>query len=314
MRVMSPLSFIFPLVASLGGPSPPAPAPPAVREEPLNEIVVEAPEPRFVAPTRRDRIGRIWAPVLINGKGPFRLVLDTGASRSAVTTKVAENLGLAAQSPSLIRVRGFTGSAVVPAIQVERMEVGDLLIHSTVLPVIADVFGGAEGVLGSEGLMDKRILIDFARDRIVISRSHRERARFGFHSVPLKLTPIGLLVADVRVGTVRAKAIIDTGAQRTVGNLALRDALVRRRPRNPTQEDIVGVTLDMQRGERIATPLIAFGDFAVQGARMTFGDMFLFEHWKLTRQPTVLIGMDVLGLLETLIIDYKMRELQIRIP
>ena len=49
------------------------------------EVVVQALEPRYVAPTLRDRIGRIWAPVMINGKGPFRLVLDTGASRSAVS-------------------------------------------------------------------------------------------------------------------------------------------------------------------------------------------------------------------------------------
>src|SRR5918993_608268 len=48
------------------------------------EVVVAAPEPRYVAPTRRDRIGRVWAPVYINGQGPFRLVLDTGANRTAV--------------------------------------------------------------------------------------------------------------------------------------------------------------------------------------------------------------------------------------
>ena len=46
----------------------------------IDEVVVEAPQPRYVAPTLRDSIGRIWAPVFINGKGPFRLVLDTGAS------------------------------------------------------------------------------------------------------------------------------------------------------------------------------------------------------------------------------------------
>src|SRR5277367_6539915 len=63
--------------------------PPGASDEPP-EIVVEAPEPRFVAPTRRDKIGRIWAPVMINGRGPFRLVLDTGASRSAVNAQVAE--------------------------------------------------------------------------------------------------------------------------------------------------------------------------------------------------------------------------------
>jgi hypothetical protein len=68
----------------------------AVPEPPdeLSEIVVQAPEPRFVAPTLRDKIGRIWAPVWINGKGPFRLVLDTGANHSGVTLEVAELLGL----------------------------------------------------------------------------------------------------------------------------------------------------------------------------------------------------------------------------
>src|SRR5208282_6876110 len=64
-------------------------------EDDLSEIIVSAPEPRFVAPTRRDKIGRIWAPVIINGKGPFRLVLDTGATRSAVNAEVAEAIGIA---------------------------------------------------------------------------------------------------------------------------------------------------------------------------------------------------------------------------
>jgi hypothetical protein len=44
-------------------------------DDELQEVIVTAPEPRYVAPTRRDRIGRIWAPVYINDKGPFRLVL-----------------------------------------------------------------------------------------------------------------------------------------------------------------------------------------------------------------------------------------------
>jgi hypothetical protein len=46
---------------------------------------------------------------------------------------------------------------------------------------------------------------------------------------------------------------------------------------------------------------------------MTFGDMHIFEHWKMTNKPAVLIGMDVLGLLDTLIIDYKRGELQVRV-
>jgi len=48
-------------------------------------------------------------------------------------------------------VTGFTGSAVVPTIHVGRLEVGDLLLGPADLPVLADVFGGAQGVLGIEG-------------------------------------------------------------------------------------------------------------------------------------------------------------------
>jgi hypothetical protein len=33
----------------------------------------------------------------------------------------------------------------------------------------------------------------------------------------------------------------------------------------------------------------------------------------MTDEPAMLIGMDVLGLIETLIIDYRRRELQIRL-
>jgi predicted aspartyl protease len=277
------------------------------------EVVVEAAEPRYVAPTLRDRIGRIWAPVLINGKGPFRLVLDTGASHSAIISRVADSLGIAALQADAVMLRGVTGSAIVPAIRVERLEVGDLLIEPTTLPIVADVFGGAEGVLGREGMPDKRIFADFGNDRLVISRSHREHAEAGFSIVPLKLTKSGLLVANVRVGSIWTQAIIDTGAQQTVGNLALREALMKYPPKDATTEEIIGVTLDLQRGDAITAPPIGIGALQLRRVRVTFADMFLFEHLKLTGQPTMMLGMDVLGSFDVLIIDFRLKEMQIRL-
>ncbi len=265
-----------------------------------------------MAPTNRDRIGRIWAPVLINGKGPFRLVLDTGASHSALTQVVAGKLGFTADSTENVVVRGVTGSVVVPSIQVDRMEVGELSVGSTKLPIVADVFGGAQGVLGREGLPDKRIYADFGHDRLVISRSHKERAPPGFTVIDLKLSRMGLLASDVRIGSIRAIAIIDTGAQMTVGNLALRNALMRRPPANVQSEGVIGVSLDVQQGDNIPAPPMSLGSLRLQGVHVIFGDMYLFEHWKLTDQPALLLGMDVLGLFDVLIIDYKMRQLQVR--
>ena len=44
-------------------PSPNTPVPLASIEPIIDEVVVEAAQPRYVAPTLRDSIGRIWAPV-----------------------------------------------------------------------------------------------------------------------------------------------------------------------------------------------------------------------------------------------------------
>ena len=291
----------------------PTTAPPGA-EAPLGpgieEVKVEAPEPRYVAPTLRDSIGRIWAPVMINGQGPFRLVLDTGASKSALLPRVARALNIPMQ-PGAMRVHGVTGSADVSMVTIHQLEVGELLMGTATLPIVPDVFGGADGVLGNEALGDKRIAIDFRRDRIEIMRSRSERPTVGLSKIPLKLTRGRLLSFQTKIGAVPTVAVIDTGAQRTIGNQALRTAL-NRTQRKWQQEEIIGVTLDVERGDNIRTPPITMGKATITGARVTFTDTPIFAHWELTKDPAVLLGMDVLGTLDVLIIDYKLRELHVR--
>jgi predicted aspartyl protease len=279
----------------------------------LAEIMVEAQEPRFVAPTRRDQIGRIWAPVFINGRGPFRLVLDTGASHSAVTAVVAMALGIPLNQSPPVMMRGVTGSATVPTIHVDTLSVGDVAVDSPLLPIVPDALGGAEGILGSEGLANKRIFIDFHHDKITITYSHDERTGRGFVRIPFRSIRGQLIVVDAAVGSVHCKAIIDTGGQTTIANLALRNALARTNQRGRGKPDeIVGATLDVADGEIIATPAIHLGDIRMNDPGVTFADLYIFKQWKLTDQPAILIGMDALGVLDTLIIDYHEHELQLR--
>jgi len=291
---------------------PPGPAePPPEAKSPSPEVVVEAPEPRFVAPTRRDRIGRIWAPVRIDGLGPFRMVLDTGASDSAITTPVAAALALVPDLSHTVLVRGVAGSAIVPTVHAGSLAVGDLEVSSITLPIVADALGGAEGILGTAGFSDKRIDIDFLHDRISIARSHGQHAPIGFVTLPLERSGPGLLMVAGSIAHARMHAVIDTGAERSIGNEALRLALVSRHA-NGTPDEVFDVTTHVQAGKMFDSPPIMLGDIEIQGARITYGEMQIFEHWHLTREPTLLIGMDALGLLEELIIDYRRRELQLR--
>jgi hypothetical protein len=69
--------------------------------------------------------------------------------------------------------------------------------------------------------------------------------------------------------------------------------------------------MDVQEAERVGTPPIWIGRAAIRNARITFGEMFIFDHWKMNDEPAMLIGMDVLGLLDVLVIDYRRKELQV---
>jgi hypothetical protein len=294
---------------------PPPDRPIFIKPVVLEHVSVVADEPRYVAPTRLDKIGRIWAPVSVNGQGPFRLVLATGASHTALTPHLAEALGIQANPADTVMLRGATGSAAVPMVPIESLEIGDFLMESRRLAIIPDALGGADGVLGIDGLADKRIHIDFRRDRITIMRSKNQRAAGGYTTIPVSLLQ-GLLVVEASMGGVPVKAIIDTGGQVTLGNQALRLALAERRGdgiQDGKLDQVFGATLDMQVGTRLETPALRLGTLLVRSPAMTFADFEIFKHWKMTGEPAMLIGMDVLGLLDTLIIDYRRRELQVRL-
>lgn len=291
---------------------------PCANQEPatqqgITEVTVSAPEPRYVAPTLRDRLGRIWAPVYLNGKGPFRLVLDTGASHSAIIAQVATDLGLPLEGTETMLLHGVTGSAIVPSVKVDTFVVGDLESHGKVLPIVPDALGGADGVLGMEALQDKRIFIDFMHDKITISRSHGRRADFGYETIPLVRTVNGLLMATALIRGVHVQAIIDTGGQATVANPALQAALrARHRSEDLRPSSITGATDDVQPGQDVTMPPVELGPVIIRAPYMTVSDLHIFERWNLTREPAMLIGIDTLGLLDILIIDYRRLELQIR--
>lgn len=313
MRRACPGAMVWLLVSALPAAATDgiAHAPEQATTPSIEEVLVEAQEPLYAAPTLRDRIGRVWVPVKINGKGPFRLVLDTGATNSAILNPVVDALGLTISSNERSWLQGVTGNAIVPHVMADSMEVGDLLINRTKLVVVPDVFGGAQGVLGTQGLMDKRIFIDFRRDVVEIVYARGKSRPAGVSVTKFELGRGRLAELDLMVGGVRTRAIIDTGAQQTIGNDRLRDALLLRK-RDSQDSSVIGVTLDVSYGQRIRVPPVVIGDVQVRNLYITFGEMPIFAHWKLTRDPAMLIGMDIIGTLETFAIDYPRRELYMR--
>lgn len=269
--------------------------------------------PLYATPTTLDRIGRVVAPVMLNGKGPFRLIVDTGANRSTISARLAKELGLESGTEQLT-LNGVTGSAVVPSVNIGHIQVGDLVILNERVPVIGNqIMGGADGILGVAGLRDERILIDFKDDEVSISRSKRGLTS-EFITIRAQRLPGGLLVAAARMGRAKLKIIIDTGAEYTLGNLALKRVLDGHRggERKGVATEVFGATPEIDIGHRTLAPDITIGDATLKDVQVTFGDFHIFDVWNLADEPALLIGMDVIGTVDTIVIDFRRAEIHIR--
>ena len=291
--------------------APPGPATPVSATDGTD--ATDATDAALALATTLDRIGRVLAPVMVNGRGPFRFVLDTGANRSVLSPRVTDDLGLTPSLDAPIQVHGVTGTAVLPTVLVGEIRAGNLsVVRSKRMPVLSGpVLAGADGILGIEGLSRSRIDIDFENGTVTIARSRGIPAAEGMRVVPVTLRHRGLLVADARVGGVQVKAIIDTGAERTLGNLALLAALDPARAKRIAVSTVHGATPELTEGTAFIAPTITLGAIELEDLEVTFGELHVFKLWDLADRPALLIGMDLIGTVRRLGIDYRRREVQV---
>ncbi len=266
-------------------------------------IAPHAPGLLSSAPTRIDRIGQIVVPVRIDGRGPFRFLLDTGANGSMVSPRLVKALGLAPGRGRIERVVGVTGTEALPWVLIRRLRVGRIVKTDLRMPISpSPVMTHLDGILGLAGFGPVRVAVDFRHHRVAIDRSSRGML-WGFLRIRARRTPGGLLRVPARVGGVAVEAVIDTGSPDTLGNLALRKALLTRHTLGAAQP-IYGVTRQVSSGAAALAPTLILGPAAIEHLRIVYADIPIFREWHLESRPAVIIGMDVLGSVDSLVLDY----------
>ncbi len=275
--------------------------PPVVDEDPL-----------FATPTTRDRIGRVVVPVKINGQGPFRFIVDTGASHSTISPTAANALGLTSTTLPTIVLDGITGSTTVAAVTIDRLETGALLLERTAMPVVwVPVLAGADGILGAAGLTSQSLLVDFEHNKVSIAGNVGASMRTRSMRVHGARVAGGLLTIKTRVAGVWVRAVIDTGAERSLGNIALRDAVLGNKGRGEVARvtSVYGATKDVETGELLKVPVVVIDALRIENVELVFGDFHIFKVWDMANEPAMIIGMDVLGTTTALGIDFKHHDL-----
>ncbi len=264
--------------------------------------------------TRTDRLGRVVAPVTINGQGPFRFIVDTGANRSALSDDLATHLGLVPNGTD--NVHSVHGVSVAPIVRVNEIQYGDVSLNAEAVPMLSGgVLAGEQGLLGVDGMSGRRLRMDFERNCIEIVRSDQARRLRGWSAIRGDMRFGHLVVVRGSVNGVRVHLLLDTGSDSTLANVALREALnARLRRRNHTEQTIAytaGQSVVLENA--ILVPRMMMGELEVRNITAYVGDFHIFQLWDLTREPTLLLGMDVLSQARGLAIDYGRGIVYVRI-
>lgn len=264
--------------------------------------------------TRTDRLGRVVAPVTVNGQGPFRFIVDTGANRSALSDDLAAHLGLVPNGTD--NVHSVHGVSVAPIVNLNRIQYGDVSLNAEAVPMLSGgVLAGEQGLLGVDGMSGRRLRMDFERNCIEIVRSDQARRLRGWSTIRGDMRFGHLVVVRGSVNGIRVHLLLDTGSDSSLANIALRDALnARLRRRNHVEETIAytaGPAVLLE--DAILIPRMSMGELDVRNVTAYVGDFHIFQIWNLTEEPTLLLGMDVLSQARGLAIDYGRGTVHLRI-
>jgi hypothetical protein len=113
------------------------------------------------------------SPVLVNAKinglGPIKLILDTGAERTIISPAIQSRLGLSLENAPSITLKGVTGMGYANGVWVDFIEVGETRVGPLLIVVYAADLRGADGLLGRDFLSHLNLTIDSKEKMVTLT-------------------------------------------------------------------------------------------------------------------------------------------------
>jgi len=258
---------------------------------------------------------RIGAAVMINGEGPYTFVIDTGAGVTSVADTVAAALALPAREPLI--VHGITAAARTESVGMDRLRLRGLSFYDLQCPVLPRDQLGADGLLGLDVLGRFRLGFDIVRRSATLSRRGTRILMGGASQIGSRLQGdrirsvrgrFGqLILGQTLVDGVSAAAFVDSGAQYSIGNDALRRAVQARSDsgsRFARQMQLYGVTGQSLPARVARVDDLRLGRSRLGATSLLFADLHCFHTLELADRPALLIGADLLGRFSDVTIDF----------
>lgn len=263
----------------------------------------------------RNLFTRVATQVSINGTGPFSFVIDTGSVSTAVSDTLARQLALPLRES--LMVHGIAAATVTPGVGVGRLTLQGMTARNLHSPVLPRDQLGADGLIGLDILGRFKLGFDTERRTASLERETMRIISGGTERVGTRLNRQGLrttrgrlgqlIITDLRISGQPAVAFVDSGAQYSIGNPALMEAIrARRLDGLLASRDIpvFGVTGHSVQATMARVADLRLGAHRLGQTTLLFADMHCFKALSLSDRPTLLIGADLLGRFRRVVIDF----------
>ena len=261
--------------------------------------------------TRKVRT-RMTVEVRVNGRGPYRFLVDSGADSSVVGLRIARELRLPAGTPAILNA--MTATSRVDRVMVDELSLGQSIIRNLEVPVLQERDLGGEGMIGIDALVEQRLMMDFEKRVIKVEDARQPAQMVNGEIVVRALRRRGqLILTQVSAARLPVEAVVDTGSEITIGNLALRDKLIRgHRDKFVTvaATGVTGVTIDLQLA-RIGE--LRLGSVTLRNVPIAFADAPPFAVFGLADQPALLLGTDLLETFRRVSLDFRARKVRFQL-
>lgn len=266
-------------------------------------------------PVTFDEVGRPLVNVMLNGRGPFLLVLDTAASATVLAAETIAALGLA---PNGMRaqMQAASGAASVDLYTLDRVELGALTRTGLVAAPLLNQpsQAGHAGVLGASMFIDTRLDLDIAGGRLRVDAGSGRAPLRGAGVVPVRFHRRTFALADVSVAGVAGTAVLDTGARRSIASPAYRAALgySDNDARLRSVAAVGGATTDTTDARAADVAAVVFAGRDYGALELGFADLPVFGAMNLTEAPALILGVDIIHRWQGFTLDYSGAQLAVR--
>lgn len=299
----SALSFTLSLVAfGLAGATPAA--------VPVSDQVASDLTEEQIVALERERYRRVTVPVSVQGSGPYRFLVDTGAEATVVSEELANTLALPSAGQAMIV--GMASEKLAELVEVDNLRIGEMDFCCLTSPVLRKMRIGADGILGLDSLQNSRVMMDFVAGSMTVQDARANLTKRGFEIIIRANQKLGqLIIARARVDGVTTSIVIDTGSQISIGNRALANALRGTITGRTEWEDVHG---SRQAGNVTVARQIRIEDVTLGNIPFAVADAPPFAQLGLADRPAMILGMQHLKLFRRVAIDFRSRQILFDLP